>query len=176
MIGRRSLGRAPLLAWKSFPARGSFSCDHRCSFTDIDGVNIRLTDVAFASRDIFTLSILGSATQARGRFRRASNIAIATRFRDPGHAPQPPGPGSLAAGSSPRGAGRNVVRLPREAGDCVGPQSLAAALRALRCRRQFRNPAIWPVEGNSCRCHIATIHSSWRDGYGRTRQPPYRIL
>jgi hypothetical protein len=67
--------------------------------------------VAFAGSPIFTLSIFGSAIQARGRpgEHRASNIAIATRFRDPGHLPQPPGPGSRGAGSSPRGAGRNVA-------------------------------------------------------------------
>src|SRR5262245_4732933 len=90
MIGRCAFGRASLLAWMSFPARGSFGRDHRYSFPHIDAVNIRLTGVAFAGRHIFTLSILGGAIQARGRLGWASNIAIATRFRDPGHAPQPP--------------------------------------------------------------------------------------
>jgi hypothetical protein len=57
----------------------------------IDDVNIYLTGVAFAGRRIFTPSTFGSAIQTRGRLsqHRASNIAIAIRFRDPGH-PQPP--------------------------------------------------------------------------------------
>src|SRR5262245_29880411 len=161
MIVCCAFGRASLLAWMSFPAKGSFGRDHRYSFPHIDAVNIRLTGVAFADRHIFTLSILGGAT----------------RFRDPGHAPPTPGPGSLAAGSSPRRAGRNVVRLHVRRRISSARSPLAAALRALMCRRQFRNPAIWPVEGTSRRCHIVAIHSlSWTDSYGRTRQPPSRIL
>jgi len=77
-------------------------------FPYIDDVNIRLTGVAFPGNRIFTLSTFGSARQERGVSAGASNIAIATRFRDPGH-PQPPEPGSRAAGSSPRRAGRNVA-------------------------------------------------------------------
>jgi len=68
----------------------------------IDDVNIHLTGVAFAGSRIFTLSTFDGAIQTRGRLgqHRASNIAIATRFRDPGHLPPAPGPGSRAAGSS----------------------------------------------------------------------------
>src|SRR5262249_61571735 len=52
----------------------------------------------------------GRAIQTRGRLgQHRANLATATRFRDPGH-PQPPEPGSRAAGSSPRTAGRNVAR------------------------------------------------------------------
>src|SRR5262249_34878661 len=71
--------------------------------------------------------------------------------------PPTPGPGSLAAGSSPRRAGRNVVRLHVRRGISSARTPLAAALRGLKCRRQFRNPAIWPVEGTSRRCHIGAI-------------------
>jgi hypothetical protein len=57
----------------------------------IDDVNIYLTDVAFAGKRIFTPSTFGSAIQTRGRLSQhwASNIAIATRFRDLGHPPTP---------------------------------------------------------------------------------------
>src|SRR5262249_1506444 len=57
----------------------------------IDDVNIYLTGVALAGRRIFTPSTFGSAIQPQGRpgQHRATNLAIATRFRDPGH-PQPP--------------------------------------------------------------------------------------
>jgi hypothetical protein len=94
MIGRGALGRAPLLACpRSFAARGSFARGHRCSFPYIDDVNIRLTGVAFAASRIFTLSTFG--TQYKREFVSvsigASNIAIATKFRDPGHlSPDPP--------------------------------------------------------------------------------------
>src|SRR5262249_58530483 len=79
-----------------------------------DDVNINLTGVAVAGRRIFTLSTFGSAIQTRGRLgqHRATNLAIATRFRDPGH-PQPPEPGSRAAGSSPRRTGRIATATPR---------------------------------------------------------------
>jgi len=52
---------------------------------NIDNVNIDLTGVVFASSRIFTLSILGSAIQARGHLGqyRASNIAIASRSPPP---------------------------------------------------------------------------------------------
>src|SRR5262245_1413525 len=126
MIGRCAFGRASLLAWMSFPARGSFGRDHRYSFPHIDAVNIRLTGVAFAGRHIFTLSILGGAIQARGRLGWASNIAIAIDSAIP-VTPPTPGPGSLAAGSSPRRAGRNVVRLHVRRGISSARSPVAAA-------------------------------------------------
>jgi hypothetical protein len=111
MIGRCALGRPRLLACrKSFAASGSFGRGHRCAILNIDDVNIYLTDVAFPGSRIFTLSIYG--TQYKHEFVSisigASNIAIATKFRDPGHLSPTPQPGSRAAGSSPRRAGRNV--------------------------------------------------------------------
>jgi len=115
MIGRCALGRAPLFAClTSFVARDSFCPGHRCAIPYIDDVNINLTGVAVAGRRIFTLSTFGSAIQTRGRLgqHRATNLAIATRFRDPGH-PQPPEPGSRAAGSSPRRTGRIATATPR---------------------------------------------------------------
>src|SRR5262249_8146290 len=132
----------------------------------IDAVNIRLTGVAFAGRHIFTLSILGGAIQARSRLGWASNIAIATKFRDPGHAPNPRT--GFARGRFFTSKSRPQRCAPScEAGGFVGPHPLAAALRALEnFPDQFRNPAIWPVEGNWRRCHIAAIHAlSWRDSY-----------
>src|SRR5262249_2363969 len=80
-------------------------------FPYIDDVNIYLTGVAVAGRRIFTLSTFG--TQHK-RVVVSASIRQPTspsqrRFRDPGH-PQPPEPGSRAAGSSPRRAGRNVAR------------------------------------------------------------------
>src|SRR5262245_30323592 len=130
MIGRCAFGRAPLLAWKSFPARGSFGSDHRC-YPYIDAVNIRLTGVAFAGRHIFTLSILGGAIQARGRLSRASNIAIATRFRDPGHAPNP------RTGFARGRFFTSRSRPQRCRGISSARSPLAAALRAARI---FRTP------------------------------------
>src|SRR5262252_11098852 len=58
---------------------------------DIDDVNIHLTGVAFPGNRIFTLSTFSGAIQAR--VFRACSIAIATRSRDPGSPPRPPGTG-----------------------------------------------------------------------------------
>ena len=98
MIGRCALGRAPIPCRKSFAARGSFGRGHRCAIPYIDDVNIHLTGIAFAGSRIFTLSALGGAIQVRGRLgRRASYIAITTRFRDPGPPPPPHPPDRVRA-------------------------------------------------------------------------------
>ena len=78
MIGRGALGRAPLLPCpRSLAARASSGRGHRCSFHILTMSIFTLTGVAFTDSRIFTLSIFGSAIQAREY--RASNIAIATR-------------------------------------------------------------------------------------------------
>ena len=71
---------------------------------------------------------------------------------------------------------------PRQRGDftdacTVPPAAQVPAIHAARrCSCEVRDPAIWPVEGNSRRCHIATRQFLFGASHGRTRQPPSRIF
>ena len=69
-------------------------------------------------------------------------------------------------------------RLHRRRTRCTVPPAaqVPAIHAARRCSCEVRDPAIWPVEGNSRRCHIATRQFLFGASHGRTRQPPSRIF
>ena len=124
-------------------------------FPHIDDVNINLTDVAFASSRIFTLSTFGSAIQALDR------LGIQRRHRVPVTSPPQP-PDRVARGrffpSKDRPHWYRNPRLFTESGrELIKPRSRAAepVLRrsyessALRAARTYAERARRPL---NCKC------------------------
>ena len=177
MIGRCTLGRAPLFAClRSFVAGGSFCPGHRCAIPYIDDVNINLTGVAFTSGRIFTLS-----TFVAQYTREVISVSIghSTLPSRPGHLPPAPRPGSRAAGSSPRRTGRIataihdcslkvvVNSLTTEPGGRARSSTIVRKLRAPR-RAYLRRASAPPFELQMPVLGFATLNS----GYDTTASAP----